>query len=36
MLELEAEGIGILRNRVGRKGQGPQRAVDVSLVDVRE
>ena len=27
VVELEAEGIGILRNRVGRKGQGPIRAL---------
>jgi 2-keto-4-pentenoate hydratase/2-oxohepta-3-ene-1,7-dioic acid hydratase in catechol pathway len=29
-VELEAEGIGILRNRVGHKGQGPRRAVEIS------
>ncbi|MTD53003.1 fumarylacetoacetate hydrolase family protein [Amycolatopsis pithecellobii] len=28
-VELEAEGIGILRNRVGYRGQGPRRAVDI-------
>ncbi len=27
VVELEAEGIGILRNHVGRKGEGPRRAV---------
>ncbi|MFB9741670.1 fumarylacetoacetate hydrolase family protein [Pseudonocardia sulfidoxydans] len=27
VVELEAEGIGVLRNRVGHKGQGPARAV---------
>jgi len=30
VVELEAEGIGVLRNRVGRKGQGPARVVDVA------
>ncbi|MEV7043889.1 fumarylacetoacetate hydrolase family protein [Amycolatopsis sp. NPDC051061] len=29
VVELEAEGIGVLRNRVGRKGEGPRRAVDI-------
>lgn len=33
VVELEAEGIGVLRNRVGRKGQGPQRLVDVAHED---
>jgi 2-keto-4-pentenoate hydratase/2-oxohepta-3-ene-1,7-dioic acid hydratase in catechol pathway len=28
VVELEADGIGVLRNRVGRKGQGPTRAVE--------
>ena len=28
-VELEAEGIGVLRNRVGRKGEGPRRAIDM-------
>ena len=28
VVELEAEGIGILRNHVGRKGQGPVRALE--------
>jgi 2-keto-4-pentenoate hydratase/2-oxohepta-3-ene-1,7-dioic acid hydratase in catechol pathway len=27
-VELEAEGIGVLRNRVGRKGEGPARVVE--------
>lgn len=29
VVELEAEGIGTLRNRVGHKGQGPRRVVDL-------
>jgi 2-keto-4-pentenoate hydratase/2-oxohepta-3-ene-1,7-dioic acid hydratase in catechol pathway len=29
IVELEAEGIGVLRNRVGARGEGPSRAVDV-------
>ncbi|QJY49925.1 fumarylacetoacetate hydrolase family protein [Pseudonocardia broussonetiae] len=29
VVELEADGIGVLRNRVGRKGEGPTRVVDV-------
>ena len=28
-VELEAEGIGVLRNVIGRKGEGPSRVVDV-------
>jgi 2-keto-4-pentenoate hydratase/2-oxohepta-3-ene-1,7-dioic acid hydratase in catechol pathway len=30
VVELEADGIGILRNRVGNKGEGPTRVVDLS------
>jgi len=30
-VELEAEGIGILRNRVGHRGEGPLRVVDVEV-----
>jgi 2-keto-4-pentenoate hydratase/2-oxohepta-3-ene-1,7-dioic acid hydratase in catechol pathway len=30
VVELEAEGIGTLRNRVGRKGHGPRRALEDS------
>jgi 2-keto-4-pentenoate hydratase/2-oxohepta-3-ene-1,7-dioic acid hydratase in catechol pathway len=29
VVELEAEGIGTLRSRVGHKGQGPQRVIDL-------
>jgi len=28
VVELEAEGIGVLRNRVGRKGEGPGRVIE--------
>jgi 2-keto-4-pentenoate hydratase/2-oxohepta-3-ene-1,7-dioic acid hydratase in catechol pathway len=31
VVELEAEGIGVLRNRVGHKGHGPSRVVDVPV-----
>jgi 2-keto-4-pentenoate hydratase/2-oxohepta-3-ene-1,7-dioic acid hydratase in catechol pathway len=30
VVELEAEGIGVLRNHVGHKGQGPRRKVEVT------
>jgi 2-keto-4-pentenoate hydratase/2-oxohepta-3-ene-1,7-dioic acid hydratase in catechol pathway len=30
-VELEAEGIGVLRNVVGRKGQGPARVIDMEV-----
>jgi 2-keto-4-pentenoate hydratase/2-oxohepta-3-ene-1,7-dioic acid hydratase in catechol pathway len=29
VVELEAEGIGVLRNTVGQKGAGPARVIDV-------
>ncbi|MTD58423.1 hypothetical protein GKO32_31240 [Amycolatopsis sp. RM579] len=29
VVELEAEGIGVLRNQVGRRGEGPARVVDI-------
>lgn len=32
VVELEAEGIGVLRNRVGRKGAGPTRVIDVEAL----
>jgi 2-keto-4-pentenoate hydratase/2-oxohepta-3-ene-1,7-dioic acid hydratase in catechol pathway len=32
VVELEAEGIGILRNRVGHKGEGPQRVLEIEAV----
>jgi len=31
IVELEAEGIGVLRNRVGCKGEGPERVVDIAV-----
>lgn len=33
IVELEAEGIGVLRNRVGRKGEGPVRIVPVDYYE---
>jgi 2-keto-4-pentenoate hydratase/2-oxohepta-3-ene-1,7-dioic acid hydratase in catechol pathway len=33
VVELEADGIGVLRNTVGRKGQGPTRVVGVAGED---
>lgn len=37
VVELEAEGIGVLRNRVGRKGEGPSRVIerDAALMRAR-
>ncbi|MCS5720768.1 fumarylacetoacetate hydrolase family protein [Herbiconiux sp. CPCC 203407] len=35
VVELEAEGIGILRNQVGRKGEGPSRAVELDATFAR-
>jgi 2-keto-4-pentenoate hydratase/2-oxohepta-3-ene-1,7-dioic acid hydratase in catechol pathway len=34
VVELEAEGIGILRNRVGHKGHGPRRVIDLEAAAV--
>lgn len=33
VVELEAEGIGVLRNQIGEKGQGPKRAFDLTALD---